>query len=185
MVACHARIVRALSFPGDDAVRATRRAWCLAILLSWPMVTPAVEPYVAIEQRLSAEQRQATGIDTLSSAQLALLNRLLGEDAAKTADSLRSEAGAAALAERPDGPGRLAGLDDRPVTSRVEGRVDGWQPGTVFRLANGQQWKVLKGEVALRAPLDAPEIVVVPGVAGRWFLQVSEDMPKARVYRID
>jgi hypothetical protein len=25
----------------------------------------------------------------------------------------------------------------------------------------------------------------VPGIAGRWFLQVDEDMPKARVYRID
>lgn len=30
-----------------------------------------------------------------------------------------------------------------------------------------------------------PEIVVVPGIAGRWFLQVDEDLPKTRVYRID
>jgi hypothetical protein len=44
---------------------------------------------------------------------------------------------------------------------------------------------VLKGTVKLRQALDSPEIVVVPGVAGRWFLQVLEDMPKARVYRID
>ena len=44
---------------------------------------------------------------------------------------------------------------------------------------------MLKGEVRLRQPLDTPEVVVVPGVAGRWFLQVVEDMPKARVYRID
>jgi hypothetical protein len=52
-------------------------------------------------------------------------------------------------------------------------------------LENGQQWKVLKGAMKLRKPLQAPEIVVVPGIAGRWFLQVDEDMPKARVYRID
>lgn len=37
----------------------------------------------------------------------------------------------------------------------------------------------------LRKPLQAPEIVMVPGVAGRWFLQVDEDPPKARVYQID
>jgi hypothetical protein len=61
--------------------------------------------------------------------------------------------------------------------------VEGWAPGTVFELENGQLWKVLKGE--LRKALQSPEIVVVPGIAGRWFLQVDEDMPKARVYRID
>jgi hypothetical protein len=37
----------------------------------------------------------------------------------------------------------------------------------------------------LHAPMQAPEIVVAPGIAGRWFLQVDEDLPKARVYRID
>ncbi len=37
----------------------------------------------------------------------------------------------------------------------------------------------------LRKPLESPQIVVVPGIAGRWFLQVDEDLPKARVYRID
>jgi hypothetical protein len=37
----------------------------------------------------------------------------------------------------------------------------------------------------LRKPYDAPDILLVPGIAGRWFLQVDEDLPKARVYRID
>ena len=55
----------------------------------------------------------------------------------------------------------------------------------MFVLANGQQWKVLKGSIKLRRPLQDPEIVLVPGLAGRWFLQLDEDMPKARVYRID
>ena len=62
--------------------------------------------------------------------------------------------------------------------------MSGWEPGTVFELENGQQWKVLKGSMQLRKPMQAPEIVVVPGIAGRWFLQVDEDLPKARVYRI-
>jgi hypothetical protein len=29
-----------------------------------------------------------------------------------------------------------------------------------------------------------PQDLLVPGVLGRWFLQVDEDMPKARVYRV-
>ena len=79
----------------------------------------------------------------------------------------------------------LIGLNDQPIRSRVKGSVSGWEPGTVFELENGQTWKVLKGNMKLRKPFESPEIVVVPGIAGRWFLQVDEDLPKARVYRID
>ena len=61
----------------------------------------------------------------------------------------------------------------------------GWEPGTVFVLDNGQRWRVLKGRAELREPLQSPEILVVSGLAGRYFLQVHEDLPKARVYRID
>ena len=60
----------------------------------------------------------------------------------------------------------------------------GWAPGTVFELENGQQWKVLKGSMTLRKPHERTEVLVVPGIAGRWFLQVDEDLPKARVQRI-
>ena len=76
------------------------------------------------------------------------------------------------------------GLEEGPVHSSVQGTVEGWGPGTVFVLANGQQWKVLKGQMRLRTALQSPEIDVIPGIAGRWFLQVDEDLPKARVYRI-
>jgi hypothetical protein len=54
----------------------------------------------------------------------------------------------------------------------------------VFTLDNGQQWQVLKGEMKLKPGRSNPPIVVVPGIAGRWFLQVDEDLPKARVFRI-
>ena len=72
-----------------------------------------------------------------------------------------------------------SGLDEGPIKSRVKGLVSGWEPGTVFELENGQQWKVLQGSAKLRKTLRSPEILVVPGIAGRWFLQVDEDMPKA------
>ena len=37
--------------------------------------------------------------------------------------------------------------------------------------------------MTLRKPMEAPEIVVIPGFAGCWFVQVDEDLPKLRVYR--
>ena len=155
------------------------------VVLAIALPVQAEGGHVDLEQRFTPEQMHATGLDTLSSDQLALLNRLLREDTAKAVASARAEAMADAGSQRAAGPARLAGLDDGPITSRAEGRIDGWAPGSVFILANGQQWKVLKGEVKLRQPLDAPEVTVVPGIAGRWFLEVVEDMPKARVYRID
>ena len=152
----------------------------LALVLAFaPVAAMAQQAHVDIEQRLTAEQRHATGLDTLSPVQLELLNRLLREASAK-ADPMQVAKPEPARDER-----AYIGLDDQPIRSRVKGKVDGWAPGTVFALENGQQWKVLKGSMKLRKMLQAPEIVVVPGLAGRWFLQVDEDLPKARVYRID
>jgi len=141
----------------------------------------AKQPYVDIEQRLTAEQLHATGLDQLSPEQLKLLNGLLREDVVKAVEAGRTEV----ETERASSSSSLIGLNDEPIRSRVKGPVAGWEPGTVFELENGQNWKVLKGSMKLRKPFESPEIVVVPGIAGRWFLQVDEDMPKARVYRID
>ena len=150
----------------------------LALLLL-PLTTMAQQRYIDIEKRLTAEQLRATGLDTLTPAQLELLNQLLREEAVDTASAGKPNVGS-----RPDRRSYI-GLDDKPISSRLKGAASGWEPGTVFELENGQQWKVLKGSMKLRKPLNAPEVVVVPGVAGRWFLQVDEDLPKARVYRID
>lgn len=150
----------------------------------------AQTPYVSIEQRLTPEQLRSVG---LSRGQLDTLNRMLREAqdgpgaavAAPAAPPVSNNAPAANRDERGRDEGSLIGFNDKPIQSRLKGPISGWEPGTVFELENGQQWKVLRGALKLPKTLDAPEIVVVPGVAGRWFLQVVEGMPKARVYRID
>lgn len=155
----------------------------LITLLSSSPFLAAAKDYVDIEQRLNAEQLRATGLDTLSAEQLKLLNHLLRDDVAKAVEASKAE-------PREDNePGRgassLIGLNDEPIRSRLKGSVSSWEPGTEFVLENGQTWKVLKGSMKLRKPFESPQILVVPGIAGRWFLQVDEDLPKARVYRID
>ena len=173
----------------------TRIVLALMFFLTTP-VALAVQDYVNVEDRLTPEQRRDTGLDTLTVQQLELLNRLLREKAATGAATLPASApahhaaadtDAAHAAERGDELQRAIPMDleVRTIESRVRGPVGGWEPGTEFRLENGQTWKVLKGQMKLREPLESPEILVVPGLAGRWFLQVHEDYPKARVYRID
>ena len=150
-----------------------------ALVLSLASVALAAEHYVNVEQRLTAQQRHATGLDTLSPTQLELLNSLLREEAVKAAKAEPSHGD--------DGQSHAwsIGMDSEPIKSRLKGSISEWEPGTVFELENGQQWKVLKGHVKLPKTLQSPEVVVSPGIAGRWFLQVDEDMPRPRVYRID
>lgn len=157
------------------------RFWLLAALLSLSCMALAQRAYVGIEQRLSAEQLREIG---LTPAQLALLDRYLRE-AEVSAPPIETARYESAQDGGKRDPTRFAGLDTERIASKAKGTIGGWEPGTVFELENGQQWKVLKGSMKLRKPLQDPEIVLVPGVAGRWFLQVDEDMPKARVYRID
>ena len=158
----------------------------LALALgAMPSVVLAQQAYVNIEQRLTAEQLHEAGLDTLSAAQLAALNRMLREESPPPVKAAPPSAAAESPATAESPSRSFIGLDEKPIHSRLKGSISGWEPGTVFELENGQQWKVLKGSMQLRKPLESPEIVVVPGLAGRWFLQVDEDLPKARVYRID
>ena len=154
------------------AKRTTPRA-AMALLalagLAW-----AQQAWVPLEQRLGAARLREVG---LTPTQLELLDRYLRE-AEENAPQVEAAAGG------PD-PARFIGVDAERIDSRAKGIVAGWEPGSVFELDNGQQWKVLKGSMKLRKPLQEPQVVLVPGVAGRWFLQVDEDLPKARVYRID
>lgn len=167
-----------------------KRIWrgLLVVLVLVPALAWGQAPYVKLEQRLSAEQLRATGLDTLTPEQLALLDTLLDEQTTATVQAVRAQATAEAAAsgtQRDPDPSRFIGLADEPIASRAKGTIGGWQPGTEFTLENGQVWKVLKGKMRLETPLESPEILVVPGIAGRWFLQVDPELPKARVYRID
>lgn len=165
----------------------------------------AAEADFELQKRLTPEQLHATGLDTLSPEQLALLNRLLRDAQGQAVEQAvqqattdaraqgRAEAEIEAAAQRREaaaseparGASRFVGLDDGPIRAHLVGDLAGWQPGDLFTLDNGQQWKVLKGSLRLPAPRHAPEVRLVPGVAGRWFLEVDEDLPKARVYRVD
>ncbi|HDS0949944.1 TPA: hypothetical protein QDZ34_002285 [Stenotrophomonas maltophilia] len=164
-----------------------RRFFLSALLVASSFAATAQDRFVPVEQRLSAAQLAEVG---LSPAQLQVLNRVLREaEAAAPASNpapapVAASAGAPLPANVPAPAAMHLGLEEGPVSARVVGDVAGWEPGTVFTLDNGQQWQVMKGQMKLRKTLQAPQIEVIPGIAGRWFLQVDEDLPKARVFRL-
>lgn len=161
-----------------------RRYLVLLLLAASSVAAHAQDRFVPVEQRLTAAQLAEVG---LSPAQLQALNRVLRQaEAVSPAISAvtAAPAGAPLPANVPAPAAMHLGLEEGPVSARVVGDVAGWAPGTVFTLDNGQQWQVMKGQMKLRRTLQAPQIEVIPGIAGRWFLQVDEDLPKARVFRL-
>lgn len=161
------------------------RRLVLATLLFAPLLALAQGAYVDLEKRLTPEQLHATGLDTLTPAQLAVLNRLLREDSAATPAMPSAPVAAATPTSVPPPAPMHIGLEEGPVHSRLVGTLAGWALGTEFVLANGQKWKVLKGSYQLRVPVQAPDVDIVPGIAGRWFLKLDENTPGPRVYRVE
>lgn len=143
--------------------------------------TNAVAQQAPIEQQMTPEQLKATGLGKLSPDELANLNAWLAREHAEPVATGSGEE--RPVSERPRGS--FVGASDEPVRSRLKGAVQEWAPGTVFELENGQRWRVVKGGMKLNKSVQAPEIEVAPGMMGRWFLQVDEDAPRARVERIE
>lgn len=134
-----------------------------------PSVAHAERPYVAIEQRLSAEQMRATGLDQLSADQLTLLNRLLrDEQTVVVAESKRD----------------VQKQAEEPVNSTIRGEVRGWEKGTVFELENGQRWQVVDGEYYSTSRLTNPKATVRPGLLSSWYLRIEGISVGAKVKRI-
>ncbi len=139
------------------------------IVVFAPSVAHAERPYVAIEQRLSAEQMRATGLDQLSAEQLTLLNRLLrDEQTVVVAESKRD----------------VQKQAEEPVSSTIRGEVRGWEKGTVFELENGQRWQVVDGEYYSTSRLTNPKATVRPGLLSSWYLRIEGISVGAKVKRI-
>jgi hypothetical protein len=70
------------------------------------------------------------------------------------------------------------------IRSSVAGRFDGWSPGTVFTLANGQAWKVTDDTDAVLPVMQNPKVEITRGMLGAYFLQVEGHSNSARVARV-
>lgn len=92
---------------------------------------------------------------------------------------------------RPVAPSATFGLPaPRPVQtapdtieSRVDGRFDGWNPGTRIKLANGQMWEVVDSGRA-SYDLQAPAVRITRGLFGSYFLEISGVSATPRVRRV-
>jgi len=149
----------------------------ITILLSLPALA-GERTWVPIEQRLSAEQMHATGLDSLSGEQLAMLNRLLSEDRAadlKAADVQRTQ-DQSGLRQKRTAP--------QAVSATVPGSARVWSHGQTLKLDNGQRWRVVDPDVIFARPVTDPKVTIAPGFMGSWYLRM-DGMAPIKVQRVD
>lgn len=147
----------------------------------------AQESFSSLEERMTAEEFREAGLDKLSEAELAALNRWI---------RMRS----LAEGEVPDeyrqagsGDGQRSGEDrrgfqdsgrDAPIEARIQGSFSGWTGNTRFELDNGMVWRQAEaGQFAMPAT-ENPQVTISPGMFGAWYLSVEGYSRRVRVERV-
>lgn len=69
------------------------------------------------------------------------------------------------------------------VTSRIEGRFDGWGPKSLIRLANGQLWQISDDSDAVLS-LNSPQVTIRRAVLGGFRMELDGTNRTARVKRL-
>jgi len=70
------------------------------------------------------------------------------------------------------------------IESTIDGNFSGWGPNTLFKLANGQVWRVADGSSADLAPSSNQKVKIVRNLFGTMFLEVPGSNNSAKVRRV-
>ena len=169
--------------------------------------------FSAIEREMSAEERRATGIDSLSADELDALNQWLIERFDQVQETVsaevREEVREAVLDEvrEADAAEREAEIERRvaieveaakqeivdappepavsePFEAMIQGRFSGWSGKTVFPLDNGQVWRQRHGG-RYRHTDDDQRVRIYKNMLGMWQMKVLSNGRSVPVRRID
>jgi hypothetical protein len=175
---------------------------CGVILAAGVAVVSADEP--GFSQRLSPGDFAAAGLNKLSPAELARLDKLVQDahsnaaaaQAAAEAKERQAEADAkAARAAQAEAEKKAQGflaktralllpgaqIEYQPLESRVVGSVNGWEIGTIFTLANGQRWQVERNTTDYYGDtVQNPKATIFPAPISGFKIQI-EGFPAVRV----
>jgi len=169
--------------------------------------------FSAIEREMSAEERRATGIDSLSTYELDALNQWLIERfdqvqetvSAEVREDVREEVleevREADAAEREAEIERRVAIEveaakqgianappepavSEPFEATIQGRFSGWSGKTVFPLDNGQVWRQRHGG-RYRHTDDDQRVRIYKNLLGMWQMKVLSTGRSVPVRQID
>lgn len=175
------------------------RQMLLLLVLALGFLAPAWAEN--IEQSMTPEEFKAAGLDKLNAEELAQLNawlqRSLPAQVSGDATATSSETPAPVASAPVDtGPHILAkyrkndpsaagvAAESEEVNSSIVGYFEGWRKGSVFKLENGQHWRVTDARRFEAPSEDSPKVRIKSAAMGSWLLYVGKYNRSARVQRI-
>jgi hypothetical protein len=167
----------------------------LLLLASAPVCGQQV---VQLQQQMGATEFKASGLEKLSPSELHHLQQWLAEHSGTlTATVPASEAkSATAVSDSQAATSRRGWFSHKSgsaetkaetkarntVVSKIAGNFNGWDPGSILTLQNGQKWRVTDdSSLTVRETMASPEVTVKPGFLGSWTLKVRGYNTNAKV----
>ena len=151
----------------------------LAALLA---LSPAALAQPPIEQQMTPEQFKASGLDKLSSQELANLNAWLN-------NTLEVETTKAAKLAKDkvetENRGFLSFGKSDPIVGKIVGEFRGFAMGRSWTLDNGQVWEQVDSASLAGARKTDPQVRITPSVIGnKWYMQIEGYNTRAGVRRV-
>ena len=143
----------------------------LAVLIA---AMPAMaQQFSSLEERMSAADFRAAGLDTLTPQQLQFL-----DDWLRTHEQTKMVSASGGPVFYPDSQPR-----DK-FTTHLVGNFSGWGGHSVFTLDNGQVWKQAESGAYSCPDVDDPEVTIKPMILGSWLMYVQGCNQSVRVERV-
>lgn len=159
-----------------------KRTFPLALalgLIAAPVVAQDDLGFSSLEERMTAAEFRAAGLDKLSDQELTALNEWIRMRSLAEEETL-------ALAEqqqRQEGPVPIRDMPEETFEAYIVGEFDGWSGKTEFQLDNGMVWEQVGNDRYSMAPMENPKVIIRPGLFGNWTLQVEGYNKRTNVRR--
>jgi hypothetical protein len=155
----------------------------VVLLISWPLVLSAQNPFTSLEERMTGKEFTAAGLEKLTDQELDALNSWLRDHSVATLESTRMAS--APLADPRGFKNKPKGSDaGKIIQSSIVGTFSGWDGATVFKLANGMVWKQAESDNFKINPVENPAVTIKKGIFRSWHLNVDGYNSKVKVERL-
>lgn len=135
----------------------------------------AADQYVPLQQRMSAEEFKAAGLDKLSPDELKHLDAWLSGHG-KTVTKMVDESGKPVFYPSSEKAG--------PIQARVQGNFSGFNGHGQFTLDNGQVWQQADSTRIACLSSDNPKVTIRRSLMGNWMMAVDGCNDQTSVKRV-
>jgi hypothetical protein len=143
----------------------------LAVLIA--AMTVMAQQFSSLEERMSAADFRAAGLDRLTPQQLQFL-----DDWLRIHEQVKTVSASGNPVFYPDNQPR-----DK-FTSHMVGHFSGWSGHNMFTLDNGQVWKQAESGAYSCPSVDNPTVTIKPMILGSWLMYVQGCNQSVRVERV-